>query len=95
MTSASFRIRVKTRIEDLGDVYKLAGGRTEPTQVRSLSVDDAIVDPTVIARVTPSRLRGSLGLRRTSVQSSGRGAARFRFRGTSQFASPSRNRTAS
>jgi hypothetical protein len=68
MASGSIRIRVQATIENLEDVYGLANGRIEAEHVRSLTVDDAMVDPEVLGLIIPSRLIGRLGLRATTLR---------------------------
>jgi hypothetical protein len=62
------RFPVHARIENLEDVFRLIRGEIDPTQVRSLTVDDAMVDSSVVGLVMPSRLIESLGLRRSTVR---------------------------
>ena len=68
MTLESRRIKVTARIENLEDVFELTRGAIGPAQVRSLAVDDAMVDPKVLGLIIPSRLIGRLGLRPTTLR---------------------------
>jgi hypothetical protein len=62
------RFPVHARIENLEDVFRLTRGEIEPALVRSLNVDDATVDTSVVGLVMPLRLIESLGLRGSTVR---------------------------
>jgi predicted aspartyl protease len=68
MTPESSRIRVTARIENLEGQFMAANKVIDPGQVRSLTVDDAMVDSSVVGLVMPSRLIESLSLRRSTVR---------------------------
>jgi hypothetical protein len=66
MALESRRIKVSARIENLEDVFGLTRGAIEPAQVRSLTVDDAMVDQDVLGLLIPSQRINELGLRPTT-----------------------------
>jgi hypothetical protein len=68
MTTESRRIKVGARIENLEDVFGLSRGAIEPSHVRSLAADDAMVDPEVLGLLMPSQLITRLGLRPTTLR---------------------------
>jgi hypothetical protein len=61
-------VRVQARIENLEDVFRLTRGAIEAAQVRSLIVDDAMVDLEMLGLMIPSRLITRFGLRPTSLR---------------------------
>lgn len=69
MTLESRRIKVSARIENLEDVFRQTRGAMEPAQVRSLKVDDAMVDPKVLGLLIPLQLITRLELRPTTLRS--------------------------
>ena len=95
MTPESRRIKVTARIENLEDVFELTRGAIEPAQVRSLKVDDAMVDPKVFGLIFPSKLISRLGLRRQHFAQCELRAAPCSRGWTTPFGSPSCYATAS
>ena len=56
------KVLVAAKIENLGDVYDLRRGRMTQEQVRSVDVDDALVDTGATLLSMPKRLIQQLGL---------------------------------
>jgi clan AA aspartic protease len=59
------KVIVSAKIENLEDQYKAHQGVIAPDQVRTLNVDDALVDTGATGLMIPTRLLGQLGLRPT------------------------------
>lgn len=67
-TNTPSRFAVRAKIENLEDVFMVANGVIEPGQVRSLIVDDAMVDLKVLGLLLPARLIRQLGLLPTTLR---------------------------
>lgn len=70
-TTTMGKVIVSAKIENLEDLYAVHQGRLAPDQVRTLEVDDALVDTGAIGLMIPTRLLPALGLRPT-IQRKGR-----------------------
>lgn len=62
------KVIVSAKIENLEDKYKAYQGVLPPDQIRTLNVDDALVDTGATGLMIPSRLLKPLGLRPTIVK---------------------------
>src|SRR5258708_1243076 len=63
-TQTMGRVVVKTRIENLRDLYEADQGRLEPDEVRAVEVDDALVDTGTTMLSMPKSLIRQLGLKK-------------------------------
>jgi hypothetical protein len=61
-TSETGRILVTAKIENLGDLYEVEAGNLEPDQVRTLVINNALVDNSVTRLAMPANLVAQLGL---------------------------------
>jgi predicted aspartyl protease len=64
-TATMGKVIVSAKIENLEDQYKAHQGLITPDQVRTLNVDDALVDTGASGLMVPTRLLMPLGLRPT------------------------------
>jgi len=64
-TATMGKVIVSAKIENLNDQYMAHKGLLPPDQVRTLTVDDALVDTGAAGLMVPTRLLMPLGLRRT------------------------------
>lgn len=67
-TATMGKVVVTTKIENLEDQYAVYQGLLAPDQVRSITVDDAVVDTGATGLMIPARLIAALGLRPTEVR---------------------------
>jgi predicted aspartyl protease len=67
-TAIMGKVIVSAKIENLEDQYKAHQGLIAPDQVRTLSVDDALVDTGATGLKIPTRLLTPLGLRPTTAK---------------------------
>src|SRR5207253_1598295 len=67
-TATMGRVVVSAKIENLEDQYKAHQGLIPPDQVRTLVVDDALVDTGATGLMIPTRLLATLGLRPTGTK---------------------------
>lgn len=67
-TATMGKVFVKVKVENLEDQYALFKGLITPDQVRTLEVDDALVDTGATGLMIPTRLLGGLGLRPTRMR---------------------------
>jgi len=67
-TDTMGKVFVTAKIENLKDQYKAHQGIIPPDQVRTLTVDDALVDTGASGLMIPTRLLAPLGLRPTTTQ---------------------------
>ena len=67
-TATMGRVVVSARIENLEDQYKAHQGLIPADQVRTLVVDDALVDTGATGLMIPTRLLAGLGLRPTATK---------------------------
>lgn len=58
------KVLVKARIQNLNDLYEVSQGRLQPDQVRSIEVEDALVDTGATTLSMPLRLIEQLGLQK-------------------------------
>jgi predicted aspartyl protease len=65
-TATMGKVLVSAKIENLEDQYKSYQGLIPADQVRTLTVDDALVDSGATGLMIPARLLGALGLRPTT-----------------------------
>ncbi len=65
-TATMGRVLVKVRIENLGDLLKVREGKLKPDEVRTLEVDDALVDTGATMLCLPKSLTKKLGLKKVS-----------------------------
>lgn len=63
-TETMGRVTVQAKIENLEDLYRLKQGTIGPDEVRSIKVDDALVDTGATYLCLPGRLIDQLGLKR-------------------------------
>lgn len=62
------KVIVSAKIENLEDKYMAYKGLLPPEQIRTLDVDDALIDTGATGLMIPSRLLKPLGLRPTEVK---------------------------
>src|SRR5829696_8879157 len=67
-TATMGKVFVSAKIENLEDLYKAHQGLIPPDQIRTLTVDDALVDTGATGLMIPTRLLATLGLRPTVVK---------------------------
>jgi predicted aspartyl protease len=67
-TATMGKVVVSAKIENLEDLYKAQQGLISPDQVRTLNVDDAVVDTGATGLMIPTRLLAMLGLRPTGTK---------------------------
>ncbi len=67
-TATMGKVIVSAKIENLEDQYKAHQGLIPPDQIRTLVVEDALVDTGATGLMIPSRLLTPLGLRPTEVK---------------------------
>ena len=60
------RVVVKARIENLGDLWKVREGKLKTELVRTVEVDDALVDTGATMLCMPKKLIKKLGLKKIS-----------------------------
>ncbi|MFL5331436.1 MAG: aspartyl protease family protein [Gemmataceae bacterium] len=60
------RVLVTAKIENIQDVFKAFDGELPPAQIRSVTVNDALVDTGATGLCIPGKLIHQLGLRPTS-----------------------------
>jgi predicted aspartyl protease len=62
-TQTMGRVIVKAKMQNLGDLYDVSKGQLTPDKVRTVEVDDALVDTGATSLSMPKRLIEQLGLR--------------------------------
>jgi predicted aspartyl protease len=62
-TSTVGRVLLKVRVENLEDAFSAEQGRIKPEEVRTLEVDDALVDTATTTLSLPRRMIAALGLK--------------------------------
>ena len=67
-TATMGKVIVSAKIENLEDQYMAYQGLIPPSQIRTLVVEDALVDTGATGLMIPSRLLTPLGLRPTEVK---------------------------
>ncbi|WP_439627946.1 aspartyl protease family protein [Gemmata sp.] len=67
-TDTMGKVIVRAKVENLDDQYMAHKGLLPAEQIRTLEVDDALVDTGATGLMIPTRLLGSLGLRPTRAR---------------------------
>lgn len=83
-TATRGKVIVSAKIENLDDQYMAHKGLLPPDQVRTLTVDDALVDTGATGLMIPTRLLKPLGLRPTRTRQAKTVAASLPCRCTKQ-----------
>lgn len=68
------RVLVRVKVENLADLYLAARGHLDPGKVRSIEIEDALVDTGATALCLPRRIVSQLGLapgQKRSVRTAG------------------------